>query len=167
MSVWPAEDESYDEPFDVTAVVSTMIDRLDLEPGMSIKEVVDSVSAIYRKPIVLHAVSDNRLRQLTGLFRDTPTRGYVSFRLSDPLSYQLHCICHALGHAAFQHEDCEVLRGTGIDLTDGGTLGERVIGARGRGLTRSVSELVAEEFAYRLMTHLLGAELEAEEDVFG
>ncbi|WP_434181494.1 hypothetical protein RI685_16300 (plasmid) [Clavibacter michiganensis] len=167
MSVWPPEDEYNDEPLDVAAVVSTMIDRLALEPGMSITEVVDSVSAIYRKPIVLHAVSDTRLRQLTGLFRDTPSRGYVSFRLSDPLSYQLHCICHELGHAAFQHENCDVLRGTGIDLTDGGTLGERVIGARGRGLTRSVSERVAEEFAYRLMTHLLGSGRQTEEDVFG
>lgn len=167
MSVWPAEPEFDGDPIDVAAVVSAMIDRLSLEPGMSIKEVVDSVSAVYRKPIVLHAVSDDRLRQLTGLFRDTPSRGYVSFRLSDPLSYQLHCICHELGHAAFQHEDCDVLRGADIDLTDGGTLGEQVINARGRGLTRSVSELVAEEFAYRLMTHLLGAELETEEDVFG
>jgi hypothetical protein len=167
VSVWPAELENEEEPYDVSATVSAMIDRLALEQGMSIKEVVDKVAEIYRKPIVLHAVSDDRLRQLTGLFRDTPSRGYVSFRLSDPLSYQLHCICHELGHACFQHEDCDVLRGTDIDLTDGGTLGERVIAARGRGLTRSRSELVAEEFAYRLMTHLLGAELETEEDVFG
>lgn len=167
MSVWPTEVENSDEPFDVSATVSAMIERLALEPGMTIKEVVDSVAAVYQKPIVLHAVSDDRLRHLTGLFRDTPSRGYVSFRLTDPLSYQLHCICHELGHAAFRHEDCDVLRGTGIDLTDGGTLGEQVIGARGRGLTRSRSELVAEEFAYRLMTHLLGAELETEEDVFG
>ncbi|MEW5093670.1 hypothetical protein [Clavibacter michiganensis] len=167
MSVWPVDDETNEEPFDVSATVSAMIERLALEPGMSIKEIVERVAVIYRKPIVLRAVSDDRLRQLTGLFVDTPSRGYVSFRLTDPLSYQLHCISHELGHACFRHEDCDVLRGSDIDLTDGGTLGEKVIGARARGLTRNRSELVAEEFAYRLMTHLLGADLEPEEGVFG
>lgn len=166
MSVWPAEAET-EESFDPSATVSAMIDRLGLEPGMSLKGIVDRVAAVYRKPIVLQAVSDDRLRQLTGLFRDTPSRGYVSFRLTDPLSYQLHCICHELGHACFHHEDCDVLRGADIDLTDGGTLGEAVIKAQGRGLTRSRSEIVAEEFAYRLMTWLLGTDLQAEESVFG
>lgn len=166
MSVWPAKREDA-EAFDVSATVSAMIDRLTLEPGMSLKDIVERVAEIYRKPIVLQAVSDDRLRQLTGLFRDTPSRGYVSFRQSDPLSYQLHCICHELGHACFNHEDCDVLRGTSMDLTDGGTLGERVIKARGRGITRSRSEVIAEEFAYRLMTWLLGTDLQAEESVFG
>lgn len=166
MTVWPADTEG-DESFDASATVSAMFERLALSPGMSLKDIIDSVVAIYGKPIVLQAVSDDRLRQLTGLFRDTPTRGYVSYRLSDPLSYQLHSICHELGHACFHHEDCDVLRDAEVDLTDGGTLGEMVLKAQGRGLTHNRAEVVAEEFAHQLMTRLLGTDLGGEEGVFG
>lgn len=166
MTVWPADTEG-DESFDASATVSSMFERLDLSSGMSLKEIIDGVVGIYGKPIVLQAVSDDRLRQLTGLFRDTPSRGYVSYRLSDPLSYQLHSICHELGHACFHHEDCDVLRDAEVDLTDGGTLGEMVLKARGRGLTYNRAEVVAEEFAHQLMTRLLGTDLRGEEGVFG
>ena len=152
---------------DLAAVAAEMFKRLGLEEGASVGTILRHAEREYGKPITLQALPDDSLGPLTGLFRDTPDRGYISFRQSDPLSYQLHCIFHELGHAVFRHSDCELLRQGGFNLSEAGGLGPDLLNARARGLVRDPSELVAEEFAYTLMRWLLKSRLDREEDVFG
>ena len=145
--------------------VVAMVDRLAPNAHANITGIIERASTIYGKRIHLQAVPIGRLHGLTGLFRDTPSGGYISYRIGDPVTYQLHCICHELAHAVFEHDDCQVVREKGIDLEIADALNNLVI--RGRGAVTDPAELVAEEFAYRLMQRLLRTEPSAEDGIFG
>lgn len=146
-------------------VVLSMVERLAPRSRTSITGILRNAEKIYGKPLHLQAYRADRLRGLTGLFRDTPEAGYIAYRQDDPVTYQLHCICHELAHVVFVHEDCHVLRGSELAGAQADALNTLVI--RGRGAVSDPEELVAEEFAYRLMQRLLRTEFSEEDDIFG
>lgn len=146
-------------------VVLTMVERLAPTPQTSITGILRNAEMVYGKPLYLQACRTDQLRGLTGLFRDTPEGGYISYRQDDPVTYQLHCICHELAHVVFVHEDCNVLRASGLADEQADALNTLVI--RGRGAVSDPEELVAEEFAYRLMQRLLRTHLSEEDSIFG
>jgi hypothetical protein len=146
-------------------IVLAMVDRLAPHAHTTVTGILRRAEEIYGKPLYLQAFPAGRLKGLTGLFRDTPEGGYISYRQDDPVTYQLHCICHELAHVVFVHEDCHVARESAVsgEVTD--ALNTLVI--RGRGAVTDPEELVAEDFAYRLMQRLLRTELSEEDGIFG
>lgn len=150
---------------DVDAQVRDMVNRLAPAPRTPLAVIIGNAEKVYGKPISLQAVAGDQLGKLTGLLRETPEEGIISYRLEDPVSYQLHCVCHEIGHAVFKHEDCTALHEFRGSLHDGDDVRTLVI--RGRGAVSDPDEIVAEEFAYRLIRRLLRYEPEPEDGIFG
>lgn len=146
-------------------VVRQMIQRLNLPAVASLNVIVARAEQVYGKRLVIEAVTDERLRRLTGLFCDTETEGHIWYRLNDAEIYQIHCVFHEIGHAVFKHTDCVLLRELGVAMDDDAFLGANIL--RGRGLVHDPSELVAELFAHEMMRTLLSTRLAPGETEFG
>ncbi|PPF30875.1 hypothetical protein C5C18_00810 [Rathayibacter tritici] len=142
-----------------------MIQRLRLPPEGGLNVIVARAEEVYGKPLVIEAVTDDKLRRLTGLFRDTETKGHIWYRLADAEVYQIHCVLHEIGHAVFKHTDCVLLRRLGVAIDDEAFRGANIL--RGRGLVNDPSELVAELFALELMRTMLETRLAPGEEEFG
>lgn len=80
--------------------------RIRLAPGMTPNDVVEAVSKLIGKPIVLEATVDDRFKTTTGSFAVTLDFVFIVFRGIDPHSYQMHSLFHELGHLLSGHSYC-------------------------------------------------------------
>ncbi|WP_426624419.1 hypothetical protein ACPPVW_18720 [Leifsonia sp. McL0607] len=140
---------------------------LGIATGTTWSTVIARIEERYRKPIVVAAADDDELADLSGLWIDYPTHGYIAYRAGDAPYYQWHSFAHELGHVALDHDSCAVLEALDFEAVKRWGLGSDVRRMRARGLLDTPDEQAAEHFASALVRRMLQQHIGPEEMIFG
>ncbi|MDO4144115.1 hypothetical protein [Clavibacter michiganensis] len=143
-----------------------------LDVPRTVDDLVQVVSQISGKPVLIERLGDERWERLTALWLSYPEQDVVLVRSTDSPLYQTHCVLHELAHIVYAHPGCADFA-TPEDVSafvrDGCTVrGRRLEPDTARVTTRhDTFEGEAESLARLLGRSLLRPRYLADEQAFG
>lgn len=126
--------------------------------GKNLRGIVKATSAMCGVSVRLQALHESALTSggLTGMLRINDSLATIYYASNAPVSYQVHCVFHEVGHLCLGH--------TGCDLAFQATQAALFFGSRRGGQAR---ERQAERFAHQLMRIVLSPEQNPAEAALG
>ncbi|MFC3297863.1 hypothetical protein [Clavibacter michiganensis] len=143
-----------------------------LDVPRTVDDLVQVVSQISGKPVIIERLGDERWERLTALWLAYPDQDVVLVRSTDSPLYQTHCVLHELAHIVYEHPGCADFATPGDVSTfvrEGCTVrGRRLEPDTARVTTRhDTFEGEAESLARLLGRSLLRPRYLADEQAFG
>ncbi|MBF4632693.1 hypothetical protein ITJ42_15850 [Clavibacter michiganensis subsp. phaseoli] len=77
-----------------------------LDVPRTVDDLVEIVSRISGKPVLIERLGDERWERLTALWLAYPDQDVVLVRSTDSQLYQTHCVLHELAHIVYEHPGC-------------------------------------------------------------